>query len=56
MQKTDNSMVSSVASSGGLERQFSTVEMNYENLRSHLGVQKAAKLAFHYTQLILLIY
>ena len=45
------SIVSSVSSSGGLERQFSTLGMNYGKLRSHLGVEKAGKLAFLYRQL-----
>ena len=45
------SIVSSVSSSGGLERQFSTLGMNYGKLRSHLGVEKAGKLAFLFRQL-----
>ena len=45
------SIVSSVSSSGGLERQFSTLGMNYGKLRSHLRVEKAGKLAFLYRQL-----
>ena len=45
------SIVSSVSSSGGLERQFSTLGMNYGKLRSHLGVEKAGELAFLYRQL-----
>ena len=45
------SIVSSVSSSGGLELQFSTLGMNYGKLRSHLGVEKAGKLAFLYRQL-----
>jgi hypothetical protein len=44
-------LVSGVGSSAGLERQFSTLGMNYGKLRASLGIKKAGKLAFLYRQL-----
>ena len=44
-------LVASVASSAGLERQFSTLGMSYGKLRANLDSQKAGKLAFLYRQL-----
>ena len=37
---------STVASSAGLERQFSTLRMTYGLLRARLGVEKAGKVGF----------
>ena len=45
------SITTCVASSGGLERQFSTLGMNYGKLQSNLEVQKAGRIAFLYRQL-----
>ena len=45
------SITTCVASSGGLERQFSTLGMNYGKLRSNLEVQKSGRIAFLYRQL-----
>ena len=44
-------LVESISSSAELERQFSSVGMSYGKLRSNLGVRKAGKMAFLYTQL-----
>ena len=44
------SLVGAVASSVGLEMQFSTLGLTYGTLRSQLGVEKAGKLAFLYKQ------
>ena len=44
-------LVESVTSSAGLERQFSTIGMSYGKLRSNLDVQKTGKMAFLYRQL-----
>ena len=51
MVSTAEGIVSGIGSSAGLERQFSTLGMNYGKLRSSLGVEKAGKLAFLYRQL-----
>jgi hypothetical protein len=49
--KVAQGLVSGVSSSAGLERQFSTLGFTYGKLRSHLGTEKAGKLAFLYRQL-----
>ena len=45
------SLVGGIASSAGLERQFSTLGMTYGTLRTSLGPEKAGKLAFLYREL-----
>ena len=45
------SLESAVCSSGGLERQFSTMGYTYGTLRTQLGVERAGKLSFLYRQL-----
>ena len=44
------SIVGAIASTAGLERQFSTLGLTYGTLRTQLGVEKAGKLAFLYKQ------
>ena len=45
-QRFSGALVESVTSSAGLQRQLSTIGMNYGKLRSNLDVQKAGKMAF----------
>ena len=44
-------LVTGVANSAGLERQFSAMRVTYGLLRASLGVEKAGKLAFCYRSL-----
>ena len=44
-------LVSAVANSAGSERQFSTMKLTFETLRTQLGIEKAGKISFCYRSL-----
>ena len=44
-------LVSAVANSAGLERQFSTMKLTFGTLRTQLGIEKAGKISFCYRSL-----